>query len=74
MSAIHTSKTKIVSTNVGGNLHDVARYVTKFGLSDFFVTASSCGSNSTVLFRLPIDWPVDQRGPLPAKTSDGDAS
>lgn len=65
MSTNHTPTTKLVSMNMSGNLHDVARYVTKFGLSDFFVQAESSGYNSTVLFKLPIDWPVDNRGPLP---------
>lgn len=65
-AARHTPATKLVSMNIGGNLHDVARYVTKFGLSDFFVQADTSGYNSAVLFRLPIDWPVDERGPVPA--------
>lgn len=69
MSALHTPKTKLVSMNMGGNLHDVARYVTKFGLSDFFVQAESSGYNSVVLLRLPIDWPTDSHGPLPATGS-----
>ena len=66
MSAQYTPKTKLASINLSGNLHDVARYVTKFGLSDFFVQADVSGCNSVVLFRLPIDWPVDAHGPMPA--------
>lgn len=60
----HKPATKLVSLNLNGNLHDVAHYVTKFGLSDFFVQAQSSGSTSVVLFRLPIDWPVDNFGPV----------
>ena len=66
MSTNHTPVTKLVSLNIGGNLHDVAHYVTKFGLSDFFVQADTSGHNSVALFRLPVDWPTDSRGPLPA--------
>lgn len=58
------AKTKIVSMNFGGNLHDVARYVTEFGLSDHFVQAQNVGMNSIVLFRLPKDWPTDNYGPI----------
>lgn len=67
MSAVHTPATKLVSLNISGNLHHVASYVTKFGLSDFFVQADTSGFNSTVLFRLPIDYPVDHLGPVPAR-------
>lgn len=67
MNTQHTPATKLVSLNLGGNLHDVARYVTKFGLSDFFVQADCSGYSSVALFRLPIDWPVDQHGPVSAK-------
>lgn len=66
MSEQHVPTTKLVSMNMSGNLHDVARYVTKFGLSDFFMQAESSGYNSIVLFRLPIDWPVDSLGPQKA--------
>lgn len=67
MTNTYTPKTKLVSINVSGNLHDVARYVTKFGLSDFFVLAEGAGGHSSVvLLRLPADWPTDDYGPLPA--------
>jgi len=66
MSTTHTPATKLVSMNMSGNLHMVASYVTQFGLSDFFVQAESSGFNSTVLFKLPIDWPTDNHGPLAA--------
>jgi hypothetical protein len=69
MNETHVPATKLVSMNMSGNLHDVARYVTKFGLSDFFVQAESSGYNSLVLFKLPIDSPTDSRGPLPAGPS-----
>ncbi|SEF28450.1 hypothetical protein ABL840_26900 [Variovorax sp. NFACC27] len=69
MSTQHTPQTKLVSMNLGGNLHDVARYLTKFGLSDFFVQAETSGFNATILLRLPIDWPLDGHGPLPASGS-----
>lgn len=62
----HTSATKLVSMTMSGNLNDVARYVTEFGLSDFFVQAESSGYNSLMLLRMPIDWPVDRLGPLKA--------
>lgn len=66
IAAQHTPTTKLVSMGISGNLHDVARYVTKFGLADFFVQAECSGGGGVVLFRLPIDWPVDQHGPVPA--------
>lgn len=66
-AAAHTPSTKLVSMNISGNLHDVARYVTKFGLSDFFVQADISGGSTTVLFRLPINYPVDHLGPVPAR-------
>lgn len=66
MSNTHIPTTKLVSLSMNGNLHQVAHYVTKFGLADFYVHADSSGSTSTVLFRLPIDWPVDQHGPVGA--------
>ena len=69
MNTTHTPRTKLVSMNMSGNLHDVARYVNHFGLSDFFVQAESTGGNSVVLFRLPIDWQTDSRGPLPAQAA-----
>ena len=69
MSAQHTPTTKLVSMNMNGNLHDVARYVTKFGLSDFFVQAEFSGGGAVVLFRLPLDWPVDVLGPAKATGS-----
>lgn len=62
----HTSATKLVPVTMSGNLNDVARYVTEFGLSDFFVQAESRGYNSLMLLRMPIDWPVDRLGPLKA--------
>lgn len=72
--AQHTPTTKLVSLHISGNLHDVARYVTKFGLSDFFVQADSSGFNSIALFRLPIDWPVDHHGPVAASGQEGGAA
>jgi hypothetical protein len=69
----HTPKTKIVSMNMGGNLHDVARYCSQFGLSDFLLTAESTGYNSIILFRLPIDWPTDKHGPLKAEPEESEA-
>lgn len=63
MSNVHTPATKLVSINVGGNLHNVASYARKFGLSDFFIQADNYG---VALFRMPIDWPTDQYGPKPA--------
>ena len=62
----HTPATKLVSVTMSGNLNDVARYVTEFGLSDFFVQAECSGNNSLMLLRMPIDWPVDRLGPLKA--------
>lgn len=62
----HAPATKLVSMNMNGNLHQVANYVSKFGLSDFFVQAESSGGTSIVMFKLPIDWPVDAHGPMPA--------
>ena len=57
--------TKLVSMTVSGNLHDVARCINTFGWADFFVQAEySGGYNSTVLLRLPVDWPTDEHGPL----------
>ena len=65
----HTPTTKLVSLTMSGNLHDVARYVTEFGLSDFFVQAECSGYNSLMLLRMPIDWPADHLGrPLKAIT------
>lgn len=69
MTAQHTPSTKLVSLNMSGNLHNVAVYCRKFGLSDFFVQAESDGNNSVVLFRLPVDWPVDEFGPAKASGS-----
>lgn len=63
----HTPSTKIVSVNIGGNLHDVAKYCRMFGLSDFLLSASGVGGASVALFKFPIDWPCDQHGPLPAE-------
>jgi hypothetical protein len=66
----HTPTTKLVAISVSGNLYDVAKYATRFGLSDFFVQAQFLnGGGSVALFRLPIDWPCDQHGPLPAAKS-----
>jgi hypothetical protein len=59
-------KTRLASMNIGGNLHDVRRYCNEIGLADFIVTAESSGYNSVVLFRLPLWWECDSRGPLPA--------
>ena len=53
---------------MSGNLNDVARYVTEFGLSDFFVQAECSGNNSLMLLRMPTDWPTDHLGPLKAIT------
>ncbi len=61
-----TPSTKLVSMNMNGNLHEVASYLNKFGLSEFLVLADSVGGNSTVLLRMPIDWPCDGLGPKPA--------
>ncbi len=65
----HTPSTKLVSMNLNGNLHEVARYLNQFGLSEFLVLADSGGGTSTVLLRLPIDWPTDHRGPLKATST-----
>lgn len=62
-----TPTTKLVCVNLAGNLHNVANYCVRFGFSDFFVQADVVGLNSIVLFKVPIDWPCDERGPLPAK-------
>lgn len=67
MNNTYTPTTKLVSLNLSGNLHDVARYVTQFGLSDFFMQAECSGYSSVVLFRLPIDWPVNEYGPAKAQ-------
>lgn len=56
---------KLSSVNCG-NAHDVVNYLNKFGLADFFVSYSGSGGNGTVILRLPLDWPVDGHGPLPA--------
>ena len=56
--------TKLVSMNFGGNLHDVAGAVNKFGWADFFLHAQGSGYNSVALFRFPLDWPCDDHGPL----------
>lgn len=69
MTAKHTITTKLVTITLSGNLNDVARYVTKLGLADFYVQADCDGGSSTVLFRLPADWPVDGRGPLSAEAA-----
>jgi hypothetical protein len=66
-AAQHTPKTELVSMTMSGNLHDVARYVSRFGLSDFFVQAESSGGSCIVLLRLPVGWPVDHLGPVPAE-------
>lgn len=73
-AAQYIPTTKLVSLHISGNLHSVASYVTKFGLSDFFVQADSSGFNSIALFRLPTDWPVDQHGPVPATGKKGGAA
>jgi hypothetical protein len=57
-------KTRLVSMNCSGNLHDVARMVDACGWSDFFVQAECIGNNSIMLLKFPADWPHDQRGPL----------
>lgn len=65
MSTQHTPKTKLVSVNLG-NLHEIASYANKFGLSDFLLCAQSSGGSGQAIFRLPIDWPTDNFGPLAA--------
>lgn len=68
--AVHAPKTKLVSMNCSGNLHDAVRFVNECGWSDFFMHADSpSGSNSIVILRLPIDWPRDSWGPLKAKAA-----
>lgn len=62
----HTPQTKIVACSVGGSLFSVANYCNQLGLSDFLLSVDHT-ENSVVLFKLPIDWPCDARGPLPAE-------
>ncbi len=44
----HTPATKLVSMNMNGNLHQVANYVSKFGLSDFFGSPDYCVEGTNV--------------------------
>ena len=60
-------KTKLASINVGGNLHAVTQYVNRMGLSDFYLHAYTTGNNSVVVFRLPVNWPMEDHNPLPAE-------
>lgn len=63
----YVPKSKLISMSMNGNMHDVVQYCRMFGLSDFFVQAETQGSTAVVVFRLPIDWPCDNRGPLSAR-------
>lgn len=65
----HTTTTKLVSMNMNGNLHEVAGYLNQFGLSEFLVQADSRAGTSTVLLRMPRDWPCDSVGPKPASAT-----
>jgi hypothetical protein len=53
---------KLVSENVGGNTHEVVRYINKGQLAEFVVqinTASS-GMNSIVVLRVPDDFDINE--------------
>lgn len=51
---------------VSGNIYDAVRAVNNLGWSDFLVQVDAGTNNSIALLRMPIDWPRDGRGPLPA--------
>jgi uncharacterized membrane-anchored protein YjiN (DUF445 family) len=50
---LYIPRTKIISRNIGGNLHDVATFVTRYNLADFFLQADTNGYISVALFRVP---------------------
>jgi len=56
---------KLVCTNVGGNLHDVARMVNKMDLANNLIQVHPVtGLSSVVLFRVPEDWQVENGWPV----------
>lgn len=56
---------KLVCTNVGGNLHDVARMVNKMDLANNLIQVHPVtGMSSVVLFRVPEDWQVENGWPV----------
>ncbi len=46
---------QLVSTNIGGNLHQAVGYINKMGLADFVFALDSTGHNTVAVFRVPDD-------------------
>lgn len=46
---------QLISTNIGGNLHNASNALNKMGLADFVIAMDFSGSSTVVVLRVPSD-------------------
>lgn len=63
-------QTKLHTATIGGNLHDAAHAINKWGWSDYLVALDYGGGNTTAVFRMPAEMVHNLRETSPSWVGD----